>query len=269
MPQTKDILEKTLEAYDDVFADICNALLFKGRQLVRPSDLRDAQPFSYYKAENSIRAQDRDVAKYWNKFAIRIALFGMENQSKVFKFMPLRVISYDGAAYRAQLNEDTDPKYPVVTIVLYFGKERWRNRNLFDCIELPDELRPFVNDYRINVFEICYLTEDQIGYFQSDFKVLADYFVHSLNDPNYRPKDPQKFKHAAEVLELLSVFADERFGDLVDAEGGLPGDMCEVFDRAVQQGVVIGEEKGRAAGILIGEERGRAAGILYGARRAG
>ena len=33
MPPTKDILEKTLEAYDDVFSDIINVLLFGGRPL--------------------------------------------------------------------------------------------------------------------------------------------------------------------------------------------------------------------------------------------
>ena len=34
----KDIVEKNLEDYNDVFADIVNALVFKGKQAVRPRD---------------------------------------------------------------------------------------------------------------------------------------------------------------------------------------------------------------------------------------
>ena len=41
----KDVLEKTLEAYDDVFADIVNGLLFKGEPVIREEMLVEAQPF--------------------------------------------------------------------------------------------------------------------------------------------------------------------------------------------------------------------------------
>ena len=37
----KDIAEKTLEAYNDVFADIVNVLLFNGKQTVKEKDLED------------------------------------------------------------------------------------------------------------------------------------------------------------------------------------------------------------------------------------
>ena len=44
----KDATEKTLESYADVFADIVNVLLFNGRRLIAPNDLRDALPRSIY-----------------------------------------------------------------------------------------------------------------------------------------------------------------------------------------------------------------------------
>ena len=47
----KDITEKTLEAFNDVFADIVNGLLFKGEQVIQECALTDAQPFSMYKAD--------------------------------------------------------------------------------------------------------------------------------------------------------------------------------------------------------------------------
>lgn len=42
----KDITEKLLADYDDVFADIVNGLLFQGKAVIRPDDLMMAQPLS-------------------------------------------------------------------------------------------------------------------------------------------------------------------------------------------------------------------------------
>lgn len=74
----KDMTEKTLEAFNDVFADIVNGLLFQGRQVITEYSLTDAQPFSMYKTDGKLHEQERDVAKYWNKasetrISVRIA----------------------------------------------------------------------------------------------------------------------------------------------------------------------------------------------------
>ena len=57
----KDIAEKTLEGYNDVFADIANVLLFNGRRLINPDDLEDRTPNSSYKVDGKIHGQERDV----------------------------------------------------------------------------------------------------------------------------------------------------------------------------------------------------------------
>ena len=102
----KDKIQRTLESYNDVFADIVNVLLFNGIEKLNENDLTDAQTFSYYKMEGKeVHSQERDVSKFWNNGEIRLSLIGLENQTKVDKYMPLRVIGYDGAAYRAQLLE--------------------------------------------------------------------------------------------------------------------------------------------------------------------
>ena len=46
----KDIAEKVLEDYNDVFADIVNVLLFQGEQIVKPEQLEDKTLRSSYKA---------------------------------------------------------------------------------------------------------------------------------------------------------------------------------------------------------------------------
>ena len=130
----KDITSKTLEAFNDVFADIVNGLLFHGKQVLQEQALIDAQPVSMYKADGQYHEQERDVSKYWvdqdgEHVNIRVALLGIENQSTYDQDMPLRVIGYDGGAYRAQLGQKA--RYPVVTLVLYFGEKPWgRNHSL-------------------------------------------------------------------------------------------------------------------------------------------
>lgn len=61
----KDFTEKTLEAYNDVSADIINVLLFNGKLLVGENELSEAAPRSIYKADGKLHELERDVAKYW------------------------------------------------------------------------------------------------------------------------------------------------------------------------------------------------------------
>lgn len=243
----KDITEKTLESYNDVFADIVNVLLFNGRQVIEEDKLDESTPRSIYKADEKIHEQERDVAKYWKDGSnIRIALLGLENQTLVDKDMPLRIISYDGAAYRAQLSENKAvARYPVVTLVLYFGyKKHWdKSLNLLDCLEIPEDFKPYVNDYKINLFEIAYLEDEQVQMFKSDFRIVADYFVQMRKNRNYIP-EPQTIQHVQETLQLLSVMAgDKRFEIAYNLSNNREvTNMCEVLDRIEARG----EAKGRA-----------------------
>ena len=77
----KDIAEKILEDYPDVFADIVNGFLFNGNEVVKPEELEDMQLRSAYRAELKLHDMERDVAKRWKKNGIRIACVGFENQT--------------------------------------------------------------------------------------------------------------------------------------------------------------------------------------------
>lgn len=99
----KDMTEKTLESYNDVFADIINVLFFGGKEVVKEEELEQAVMRSIYKTDGKLREQERDTAKYWRKHNIRISLFGLENETEPESDMPIRVFGYDGASYRDQL----------------------------------------------------------------------------------------------------------------------------------------------------------------------
>ena len=118
----KDITEKILLSYTDVFADVVNGLLFKGEPIIQPKDLVDQAPRAIYKADGRTREVERDVAKRWTKNRMRIACIGIENETQPDSDMPLRVFAYDGAEYRVQLLKENikNPRYPVVTLVLYY-----------------------------------------------------------------------------------------------------------------------------------------------------
>ena len=126
----KDITEKVLEDYNDVFADIINGLLFDGVQEIKPEALENTTVHAQYKAEDDkVHELERDIAKYWKDEKVELAICGIENQSIVEKNMPFRIIGYDGSAYRNQLQQERRKMLPVVTIVLYFGTDRhWNSR---------------------------------------------------------------------------------------------------------------------------------------------
>ena len=172
----KDVTEKLLEDHNDVFADIVNGLLFGGEQVVKPAELSESLTRSMYKtAKGKLHEQERDVVKRWERTGVNISIIGLENQSKVDRKMPLRVLGYDGAAYRSQYKEKMPA--PVVTLVLYFGEDRWKKpRSLKEILKIPSELEPFVNDYKLNIYEIAWLTEEEIGRFTSDFRVVANFY---------------------------------------------------------------------------------------------
>ena len=241
----KDILEKTLEAYNDVFADICNGLIHEGLPIITPDSLSDAQPYSFYKADGKIRTQERDVSKFINNaYAIHIAKMGKENQTIYDPYLSLRVIGFDGADYRNQYEDKHH--YPVFTIVLYFGEEPWGpNRKLSDIMDIPEGMEPYFNDYKLNVFEIAFLTDEQINRFHSDFRAIADLIAHRRVDPDYiPPADSPEFEHPDAVRQLMAVIT----GDDTYLEEDLPPERrSKKMDQYVKRFMDKGREEERAA----------------------
>lgn len=216
----KDITEKILEDHNDVFADIINGLIFAGEQRILPESLENTAVHSQYKADDEkVHELERDVAKYWKDQDVQLAICGIENQSSVEKYMPFRIIGYDGTAYRSQLQDKRKEILPVMTIVLYFGTEhRWYGkRNIKGLMKIPEGLDDYINDYKMQVFEVAWLTEEQISRFRSDFKIVANFFVQKRKNKDYIPDDPTEIKHIDEVLKLLQVMTGDSNNELVIA----------------------------------------------------
>ena len=259
--QEKDITQKMLERHNDVFSDIVNVLLFGGKKVVEEETLFDAVTDSALKIDGRVRFQDRDVVKYWKDSQINIALLGIENQTTPNKLMPFRVISYEGTEYGKQSRtENIDKKkYPVISLVLYLGfEQKWLYpKNLLGIIDVDEKLRPYVNDYKINLFEIAYLDRETIDSFTSDFWILADYLYQMRVNKNY-VADKRSIGHIEELLMLMSAMTgDKRFEEIIDeANKKEVVNMCEVLDIVEARGIEKGIEKGREEGIEKGREEG-------------
>ena len=252
----KDITEKILEDHNDVFADIINGLIFAGEQRILPESLENTAVHSQYKADDEkVHELERDVAKYWKDQDVQLAICGIENQSRVEKYMPFRIIGYDGTAYRSQLQDKRKEILPVMTIVLYFGTEhRWYGkRNIKGLMKIPEGLDDYINDYKMQVFEVAWLTEEQISRFRSDFKIVANFFVQKRKNKDYIPDDPTEIKHIDEVLKLLQVMTgDEHYKEVIRKKKGVRS-MCDVAERLEKMGIAKGIEIGKSEGIIEGK----------------
>lgn len=250
----KDIAEKLLEDYNDVFADIVNTLLFDGKNIINAEDLTNTKDKSQYKTDDGeLHEQERDVSKYWTKGKIKIALCGLENQTNIDSDMPLRVISYDGASYKSQLlDKDITERYPVITLVLYFGTREWnRPLNLYDCLEdVPEEIKPYLNDYKINLFQIAFLSDETVKKFKSDFGIVADFFVQKRKNNKYIPSNKQ-IKYVDAFLKLMKALTGEKDYVQANMEGGVKS-MCDVLQREKNKGRTEGLAEGLAEGEVIG-----------------
>ena len=150
-------------------------------------------------------------------------------------------------------------RYPVVTIVLYFGKELWKYpKKLTECFypPLPDDevskmLKKYIQDYRVHVFDIPRLSGETVRKFRSDFRIVADYFVHAYTNAEYMP-DNSVITHVDEFLKLMKVLTgDNRYEEIslsfteTEKEGMT---MCNVLDAREARGKAEGRIEGRIEG---------------------
>lgn len=252
-----DKVEKLLEDHADVFADIINAFVYRGENVVKPEDLKDGSTASMYKAaEGNFRQKERDVVKIDERRGIIYALYGVENQTAVNYVMPVRSMGYDYATYEKAVRDlkaendangikvpfaeeiRADQKlYPVVTVVLYFGTKRWDG---------PQTLHEI---------EVAFLDEKERARLKSDFRIVAEYFcalaVGKEKEVMYNYR--KQWKHVEELMEFFKTFTnDHRFEKykqfMVEASKKGEVMMCTLLDEFEKNGIKKGMAEGTAHG---------------------
>jgi hypothetical protein len=164
----------------NAFADFFNAYLFGGKEVLRVDDLKEKDSESSTVLEMdetdlSVQAA-RDLLKVsMSQDGVEYAILGIENQDYIHYAMPFQVERYDAYTYDRQYKQKkavykdtnqlqgdekmsgiqkTDRFTPVVTVVIYYGSKPWDGPLcLYDMLDLPEELKPFVNNFKINLVE--------------------------------------------------------------------------------------------------------------------
>jgi len=260
---TKDTTQKRLEDFEDIFADISNVLLYDGEDVIKENELETVTAKDTYTVEHQIHEVERDVAKRWRHHSLHISLIGLENQTDPDYNMPLRVICYDGASYRAQLNaEESKKTYPVITLVLYMGTEKhWTApKQLTDCFKYDERLSKFISNYKINVVELAWLSDEQIMKFKTEFRN----FVELLRDTRLGRKpqySPIQLKHVHELLQLMRIMSgNDEYEQLLKQttnnlkQNKLKGDEI-TMKKIVSLGFDEARAEARAAGLAEGEAK--------------
>ena len=147
------------------FADVFNGHMFRGSQIILPEFLEECQVRSKVKVKKQENKNDyryifRDIKKQYKGATLMV--LGIENQRDIHYAMPVRIFNYDSAQYKEQWDEikkrhrirkdlqgaeflsgfsKKDRLVPVITVVVYFGKEPWDGaRDLFDLFQKYNSL---------------------------------------------------------------------------------------------------------------------------------
>ena len=197
----KDLAEKNLLQYKDVFSDIVNVNLFGGRCYVSAEELSREPGELITKAvsDDKLRQLQMDVPMKCKKHN-RSFFLCLENQSDKNNIMPVRDMGYQHAKYMEQIKEakesnrkignyptpmtkelnDSQKLSPVITLVLNYSQKEWKKpRCLNDMLEFPEdmkcELEPWIPSYSVCVINLASQSETTICQYQSDFKYIVRY----------------------------------------------------------------------------------------------
>ena len=177
-----DTVLKNYWRNNEQFADLFNAVLFDGEQVIKPEELEDADTeessiLEHKEYAESIQAS-RDnikISKRSTVHGVEYVLLGNESQQHIHYATPMRVMGYDYGIYKKQydsnskkyktsdgMNEDeylsgmkkTDKFIPVITVVIYYGDKVWDGATtLHGMPDIPEKIVRYVNDYKILLVE--------------------------------------------------------------------------------------------------------------------
>lgn len=258
----KDTVDKRIEKNNDVFADIFNTLLFK-KEVIQPSKLKPGVTNVLVESKDGIRERNRDECKIYEDSSLIVVSLGIENQTERDNLMPVRVMGYDYGEYLEQITNAESFKLPYlnssITIVLNFSDTRWgKPKSLKECIAYNEELWPYVNDYKIHVIDMNFLTDEEIGRFKSDLKGIFT-LLKDMREGKFEPwKYDFRFKHPEDSYRFISAYLhDERLEEVMDSVASEKREektMCEAFEKWINDRMEIGMERGIERGetaILI------------------
>ena len=268
-----DSADKVYWRQNETFADLFNAYLYNGEQVIKSEELEEldtdtSDVVEIGEVKESIRGA-RDVIKIAKKYnGVEYVLLAIENQEGIHYAMPIRVMGYDHYSYNKQYNDrknyykksniklkddeflsgirKTDKFLPVITLVLYYGEKDWDgHKSLYDMLVIPDRIKSFVGNYPINIIQM----RDSHLLFHNQYNV--DLFtVMSIVYDNGKTMD-QKIQELRQYESDRNI--DEKVIDVIVATTNLQVNkkkvgeqkMCTFWDELRESGKNEGKIEGK------------------------
>ena len=256
----KDVSLKTFWRDNEHFADLFNATVFNGKQVLKPDKLTemdtDVSATIHSKSYNESITRNRDVVKKMSD-GVEFNILGLEIQDKTHYAMPLRTMTYDALGYikeyndikkHHKLNKDSfssheeflsginksDRFHPIITLVLYYGESLWDGPTCLSdmMISMPDNIKAYFSDYKLNLVQI--LDSDKYTFYNEDVRNVFNIIRNIYNDDFdsiYREYESRNVD--IDVMELIcSITSVPKLMDLcIDNEQGGTVNMCEAMKR--------------------------------------
>lgn len=256
----KDVSLKTFWRDNEHFADLFNATVFNGKQVLKPDKLTemdtDVSATIHSKSYNESITRNRDVVKKMSD-GVEFNILGLEIQDKTHYAMPLRTMTYDALGYikeyndikkHHKLNKDSfssheeflsginksDRFHPIITLVLYYGESLWDGPTCLSdmMISMPDNIKAYFSDYKLNLVQI--LDSDKYTFYNEDVRDMFNIIRNIYNDDFdsiYREYESRNVD--IDVMELIcNITSVPKLMDLcTDTEQGGTVNMCEAMKR--------------------------------------
>ena len=266
-----DTILKTFWRDNERFADLFNTVLFKGNSVLDPDELQEADTdlSSVLKMNGHVETIQKifDVVKKTAN-GVEFIIWGLENQEKIHYAMPLRHMLNDSLAYLKECNEisakhrkekDTrtsgeflsglkkeDRLHPIISLCIYYGEDEWDGPVcLTDMLEISDELKPMISDYKLNLIQVKKCGE--IKFRNNDINTVFD-LVRIIYNQDY-DKINNTYKNKAIDTELaLVVGAVTNSQKIIDQamrmeQEGEKMDMCKALEALEQRGFESGKKE--------------------------
>ena len=253
----KDELLKSVLSKNDRFSDIINNFMFNGKNVIKEENLSDLNIEYDFKEERKYSKKLRDLLKRCiikNDKRAKYVIFGIENQITYDKYMVLRCLMYDALEYKRQIENDEKIK-PVITLVIYYGKTKWKNKKLSDIIKIENDMYEYINDYKINVLSVNELNELELKKYNLDNRQLFK-TIKTLNNK----EELNKLKEDNDFIKVNKDMANA-ISYLLNIDIEIEGDdinMCKALEELKQdwkqEGILLGKEEGKAEGIAFEKE---------------
>ena len=190
----KDEVLKNVLSDNGRFRNIINNALFDGKNTIKEENLSDLNIEYDYYSEGKYNKKIRDLLKSCilkKDDLLNYVVFGIENQIEYDKYMALRCLEYDLLEYERQVHIEILKDFkPVLTLVIYYGKTKWKNKKLSDIIKVDkvcDALNvdnnpwKWMDYYELHLLSINELTESELNNFNLDNRQLFK-TMRSLNN---------------------------------------------------------------------------------------